>query len=196
MQGLTRAKLHPFCYRDMRGMYKCQKIFSSMIIGIVAAAFITVSLLLIVDCRNYSLRKEDISYKLAEVNVVSFANVQGSRLYVVNTQYGLVAFMYEIASFANRYRFLWEMNIHEVDHAIILGRRQHFQVFISRAGTIEYNRFTGNTRNMNNRPYLHAIVSFLSTFLSSSGMAYRYLRIKRNKPHSDLHRHTFNINQN
>ena len=163
----------------MLEMFKKQRVLSSVIIGTILAIMIAVPLTYLNDIRNFPLTEDYISIKMSESNIISFANVQGSRVYVASTQDGLVAFMFEVASFTQRFRFLWEMNIREIDRAIILGRYQHFQVFITASGDIEYNQYTGDMRNLHTRPYKRLFVNLLLLSASASSMV--FLTIKNTK---------------
>jgi virulence-associated protein VapD len=152
-----------------------KKTLVSSCIGVALALTLVLLGLMFADYRNYPLTAEDITSEMAERDIVAFADIQGSRVYVTNEQEDYVAHMFEIASLTGRFRFLQQLNINEINRAIVLGQWHHHQVEISDDGGIAYYRFIGSTRIMNQRPYTTAIVVFIWLGLTASIMTYHTL---------------------
>ena len=113
------------------------------------------------DISTYPISPRKLDENMANRQVVSFADIQGSRVYIVYEDGKHLAYTYEVSFFTNRFRFLWNQNLGDSNRMSLLGRTGRFEVNVSDGLYFEYTRVPVYPGILGGRLFLLNILSFL-----------------------------------
>ncbi|MCL2592716.1 MAG: hypothetical protein FWD82_05050 [Defluviitaleaceae bacterium] len=169
----------------MKARYRIISFGIGIAIGVVFNFLIAIS----VDIFRYSLTARSVDLKMSEMEVVSFADVQGSRVYVVVKRDSYKAYIYEtsiilpnrfnlMAEFEPR-KFLFDDGVYRNSTTLVFGRWERFWIEIDGLDIIYVSLNENEDRNHSRIIEWRRLGFIFAVGSPSSSLVYLYFFKKR-----------------
>jgi len=138
-------------------------------IGFAFASIIHITIVFVRDfVQGHGMTVQEVEVKMRERNVVNFADVQGSRVYIVDENKRYVHYVFSIGMVNSRYRFMWRT---EDEVSIFPGRWSNFRVQV-RGLDITYEPYRYSSPHRYRHFPLPLIISFILHNITGAKLAY------------------------